>query len=185
MKNKLALFIILSLVFHSLLLLGAYWLNGLSGERAFGEEYAVISVDIASEPIPASNVRKKSSRGDMKSKTSQAKVSAKSSKKDGTGSVGKVGTPGAGGGDNTLTKIRAKIERAKRYPRSAKRMKIEGRPRILFQINSDGSVKYVKLTESSGQQVLDNAAVETVKTAAPYPFYSQPINLAIRYELNQ
>lgn len=102
---------------------------------------------------------------------------------DGDGSGNGVGTGGDGGTNRILAEIRAKIERAKDYPKLAKRMRLEGRPTVLFEINSDGSVKYVKVAGSSGEAILDEAAVETVKRAAPLPYYERPIRLAIRYDL--
>ncbi len=91
---------------------------------------------------------------------------------------------GEGGTSETLRQIRSKIERSKYYPLSAKRQNIEGAPIVEFKIANNGSVEYVKLSQTSGSELLDNAAQETVKKAGPYPFYPSPISLSLNYALS-
>lgn len=87
------------------------------------------------------------------------------------------------GANKTLARIKAKIEANKRYPRLARKMNIEGKPTVLFEIGPDGSLKYVRLSEGSGKEMLDQAAIDTVMRSAPLPYYEKPIRLAIKYEL--
>ncbi len=57
------------------------------------------------------------------------------------------------------------------YPREARRRKLYGSLRLLVAIMPDGSLKEVKVLDSSGHPVLDDAAVRIVKLAAPFtPF---------------
>lgn len=68
---------------------------------------------------------------------------------------------------------RIKIERIGNlnYPEDAKRQKIYGSLQLTVSIKADGSVEAVELNRSSGQKVLDSAAMRIVKLAAPFaPF---------------
>lgn len=68
---------------------------------------------------------------------------------------------------------RKKIERIGNlnYPDEARRQQIHGSLRLLVSINRDGTLYEVQLLESSGQPVLDQAAMRIVRLAAPFaPF---------------
>lgn len=68
---------------------------------------------------------------------------------------------------------RKKIERIGNlnYPEQARRQGIYGQLRLLVAINSDGSLHEVRLLESSGHVILDEAAMRIVRLAAPFaPF---------------
>jgi len=72
-----------------------------------------------------------------------------------------------------LISWRRKIERIGNinYPEEARRRHIYGSLRLLVSILPDGSLKDVKLLQSSGHPVLDDAAIRIVKLAAPFaPF---------------
>ena len=57
------------------------------------------------------------------------------------------------------------------YPQKARKSKLYGSLRLMVAILPDGSLKEVALLESSGHQVLDDAAVRIVRLSAPYaPF---------------
>ncbi|MCB1616219.1 MAG: energy transducer TonB [Pseudomonadales bacterium] len=64
-----------------------------------------------------------------------------------------------------------KIERLgnRYYPEEARSRKISGSLRLLVAIDSNGEVANIRITQSSGQPVLDNAAIMTVKLASPFP----------------
>lgn len=92
---------------------------------------------------------------------------------------------GAGsGGDPILAKIWRRIDDRKYYPAIAKKSGLEGTPRITFELTENGRIKWVRLTESCGREILDSAAIETVKRAAPLPYYPHPITLAVRYSIS-
>ncbi|MBD9396824.1 energy transducer TonB [Pseudomonas sp. PDM11] len=68
---------------------------------------------------------------------------------------------------------RKKVERIGNlnYPDDARRRQIHGSLRLLVSVNRDGSLYEVMVLESSGEQVLDQAAMRIVRLAAPYaPF---------------
>lgn len=68
---------------------------------------------------------------------------------------------------------RRKVERVgnQNYPAQARSNRIYGSLRLLVAINRDGTLREVQILESSGHQVLDNAALRIVRLAAPYaPF---------------
>lgn len=69
---------------------------------------------------------------------------------------------------------RAKIERigSNLYPEEAKRRHIYGSLRLTVEINADGSVASVEVTQSSGSQILDDAAKRIVRQAGPYAPFS-------------
>jgi len=70
-----------------------------------------------------------------------------------------------------FAEIRARIEAEKRYPRWARRARVEGRTTIAFRLGPDGALLEVEVRESSGSDALDRAAVSAVERAAPYPPY--------------
>ncbi len=68
---------------------------------------------------------------------------------------------------------RKKVERVGNlnYPDEARRQRIYGNLRLLVSINRDGSLHEVQVLESSGQPLLDQAALRIVHLAAPFsPF---------------
>ncbi|MFO1464173.1 MAG: energy transducer TonB [bacterium] len=104
----------------------------------------------------------------------------------GPGGVGAPGTGGSGSGGEAsalLAKIRQKIARAKRYPHQARAEGIEGVCGLSFEIQPDGGLAYVKLTQSSGSSLLDEEALATVRRAAPFPYYAGPIRFSLRFSL--
>ena len=54
------------------------------------------------------------------------------------------------------------------YPQQARRDEIFGSLRMLVSIRPDGSVQEIRILQGSGQQVLDQAAVDIVRLAAPF-----------------
>lgn len=68
---------------------------------------------------------------------------------------------------------RKKVERIGNlnYPEEARRQRVYGSLRLLVAINRDGTIYEVQVLESSGQPVLDQAALRIVRLAAPFsPF---------------
>ncbi|MEO5702851.1 MAG: TonB family protein [Gammaproteobacteria bacterium] len=72
---------------------------------------------------------------------------------------------------------RAKIERFGNinYPTEAKRRNLSGSLILDVALNADGSINNITLTKSSGQKVLDDAAIDIVKFAAPYGHFPDDI----------
>ena len=68
---------------------------------------------------------------------------------------------------------RAKVERIGNlnYPEDAKRLHLTGNLLLDVALNADGSINSVSVRRSSGQRVLDDAAIHIVELAAPFaPF---------------
>lgn len=65
------------------------------------------------------------------------------------------------------SRIRAKLERAKRYP--AKANGAAGKVVLSLVVAADGRLRAVKVKQSSGNAALDGAALATVKAAGRFP----------------
>jgi len=65
--------------------------------------------------------------------------------------------------------IRKKIESKKKYPELARDAGIEGRSGVKMTILKDGQLEKVEIVDSSGNQILDNAALQSILKAAPFP----------------
>ena len=68
---------------------------------------------------------------------------------------------------------RRKVERVGNlnYPEEAKKLNLSGSLQLDVALNKDGSINEITLRRSSGEKVLDDAAIRIVELAAPYsPF---------------
>jgi protein TonB len=85
-----------------------------------------------------------------------------------------------------LSKLRAKINRAKSYPRIAQRRGMQGVVKIRFTILANGNVGNISV---SGPKVFRNSARLAVKSAFPITTKNAPfslpttVNLLLRYQL--
>jgi protein TonB len=72
---------------------------------------------------------------------------------------------------------RSKVERVGNlnYPEAARQLKLYGSLLITVSIRSDGSVENVEINRSSGQKVLDAAAVKIVEMSAPFAAFPSDI----------
>jgi protein TonB len=72
---------------------------------------------------------------------------------------------------------RAKVERIGNlnYPEAARELKLYGNLLITVSIRSDGSVENVEINRSSGQKVLDAAAIRIVEMSAPFAAFPPDI----------
>jgi protein TonB len=66
-------------------------------------------------------------------------------------------------------KIVRKLRRALRYPTGAGSRRLRGVAEVRFVISSGGGVGGIQLVASSGSPILDKAALEAVRRAAPFP----------------
>lgn len=81
---------------------------------------------------------------------------------------------------------RKKVERIGNlnYPDEARRQQIYGSLRLLVTIKRDGTIAELQILESSGQPVLDNAAMRIVRLAAPFaPFTGELANTYDQVEI--
>jgi len=83
-----------------------------------------------------------------------------------------------------------RIDYFKSYPESAKFRHIQGRVKVEFVLNRDGSLSGIKIIKSSRHKKLDQAALEAVSKASPFPrpplyIFIPPVRLqiSIQFEL--
>ena len=98
------------------------------------------------------------------------------------GSMGEGASAHPNAAYSVLSEIRARIERAKRYPEAARRMRLGGETLVKFSIDPQGGLAELKIVESSGSELLDTAALDTVRRAVPFPAYLQTIRVTLRFE---
>jgi protein TonB len=70
---------------------------------------------------------------------------------------------------NNFLYIRDLIQKNITYPMFARHMGWQGKVTVSFLILSDGRISDIKVKQSSGKDILDKNAVETVKRASPFP----------------
>lgn len=84
--------------------------------------------------------------------------------------AGNSGSTGTGGSAETArwqNQVQRRLANALRYPRSAGGAR--GDVLVRFTLAADGSASSVRIVQSSGNPVLDQAGLETVSRAAPFP----------------
>ena len=80
--------------------------------------------------------------------------------------------------------LNLRVQRFKQYPESAKSAHIEGRVHIEFVLLKDGSLSDIKILKSSRHKNLDEAAIEAIKKACPFPrppdfLFKTPVTMRI------
>ena len=110
-----------------------------------------------------------------------ASVDANAGGKPGAGGKGAPSAAGAGGGgtagkadggkskDRYYAELAAWLERHKRYPSQARKMRQEGIVRVRFVIDRSGKVLSHRIETSSGHTALDRAASELLRRSSPMP----------------
>lgn len=68
-----------------------------------------------------------------------------------------------------VSSVRNGIDAAKRYPRLARQAGFQGRTLLKFKLLRSGDVAELNVLESSGYEILDEAALSAVRRAAPFP----------------
>jgi TonB family protein len=66
-------------------------------------------------------------------------------------------------------RLLSRIEKYKKYPKSAKRLGIQGNVVVTFVLDKNGKLKKQQLVNGSGYKVLDNAAQSIIAKASPFP----------------
>ncbi|EKD42297.1 MAG: hypothetical protein ACD_73C00219G0002 [uncultured bacterium] len=83
-----------------------------------------------------------------------------------------------------LNQIRQKIMSSRYYPTEARAQGVEGVVNLVFEIDTAGKLKAAAITQSSGDNTLDQAALVTLKRALPLPYYEGPIRIALKFALD-
>ena len=193
--------LVISLFFHAVLFLSFYysfstnrivfkdalWASGdgityvdlgtLGNEDVSGDDEASVNQDTEKKTTTKTSIKKvKEAKGKKKGKASSQKNVA-------SGGVDQAGVISKSA-PNALAQIRKQIALKKNYPRIAKDREMTGQVKVGFKLKASGELEYVKVLKSSGYGVLDKAAIESVKRAAPFPFYPDPIQLSLEYRLD-
>ena len=89
-------------------------------------------------------------------------------------------------------KVWLKVTAAKYYPRMARKMGFEGKPVVTFTLGTKGELLNLQLIQASSYNLLDEAALETIRRGTPYPPIPEPLgensisfNLPISYILEE
>ncbi len=86
---------------------------------------------------------------------------------------------------DVVNTIRAAIEKAKSYPPLARKRGLEGTATTEFTIHGRGSPENIRIVRSSGSDILDNAAKNTVLRASPFPQVSGSVEVPITFRLDK
>jgi protein TonB len=68
-----------------------------------------------------------------------------------------------------LTAVFARVQQAKRYPAKAQARGDQGRAVVSISIRRNGALAEARLVRSSGSSLLDEATLEAMRRAAPFP----------------
>ncbi len=71
--------------------------------------------------------------------------------------------------------IRHKVGKAKYYPKIARRLGFEGKPVVSFTLGFKGELLDLKLVQASTYNLLNEAALETIRRGTPYPPIPGPL----------
>lgn len=88
--------------------------------------------------------------------------------------------------EENIGKIRAILNERKVYPKNAKRLNQQGDVTVTFSLSSEGEVSAIVINESSGFELLDNAARDLIEKSAdafPKPKRTVRITVPIGYSL--
>jgi protein TonB len=87
----------------------------------------------------------------------------------GAGGGGAAETAGNAAASAYRAKVAAQLKRKRFYPNAARRDRLTGSTTVSFTLNASGKVTAVRVVRSSGKRILDEAAIEMVRRASPYP----------------
>jgi protein TonB len=76
-----------------------------------------------------------------------------------------------------LEQVKRRVEREWRYPLLAQERGLAGKLVIEFAIWQDGTLSRLRLATSSGISILDDAALEAIRRAAPYTALPEAMGL--------
>jgi protein TonB len=82
-----------------------------------------------------------------------------------------------------LAEIRTRVQQALAYPPIARARGLRGETLVSFEIGADLRAAGVRTQRSSGFAVLDAAAEQAAREAAPLPFVYGRIEVPVRFEL--
>jgi TonB family protein len=74
--------------------------------------------------------------------------------------------------------IKQKINYHWKYPEEAIKYLIEGNLTAFFSLSADGSMREIKIINSSGQKLLDREVIRAITAAAPFPPFPDTIKVS-------
>lgn len=89
------------------------------------------------------------------------------------------------GDSGEIGTIRTAIEKAKSYPPLARKRGAEGTVTAEFTINSAGHPENIRIIQSSGYEILDSAAMNTILRASPFPPVRGNIEVPITFRIDR
>ncbi len=95
------------------------------------------------------------------------------------GGIGQGQGPGSGAGSalqGYLKEVRRLLEKQKDYPLIARRRNIQGVVALVFTIGSGGQIEGARISRSSGQDLLDEAAQNTLRRVGKFPPFPAELN---------
>ena len=140
----------------------------------------------AAQAEPAQPVPHKPARQAQAAATA-AEPAAAAAHEAGGESGGGLGTAGEA---DYLALIMRRLEEKKVYPMSVRKRGIEGDVSLYFVVKTDGSLAALPQAESAAHPFLAQAALETVKSASPFPVLEGsagdfPVRMVMRYQLER
>lgn len=193
--RPLSVFLFFSVLLHVFLFLFLIWTEdrqsidaSWSGGLGDGSDLTYVDLEDFFSPAKSISGNKTIQKPEKKTTVSQKKSWGVGSSLTPAGGVGPgLDAVGQVSADSThvIARIRKKIRAKQKYPQIALDHNWTGITKVGFQINEDGSLKFIKILNSSGYEILDEAAVKAVKSAAPLPYFSDPIALPIGLDIDR
>jgi protein TonB len=84
-----------------------------------------------------------------------------------------------------LAEIRRRIQAALEYPPIARWQDLQGDALVRFEIGAEGRAQGVQVVRSSGEPLLDAAAVRAVLAAGALPRVYGPLEVPVSFELGR
>ncbi|WP_420412718.1 TonB family protein [Roseibium sp.] len=128
------------------------------------------------KPVEKKKKKAKKKGSDRNSKKGGSQVTSRTANSNANGRAdAKTNDGGTKAASNYKGKVFSKVRRAQRYPRKAERKKIQGTVHVSFTVAKTGSVSNIRVVRSSGHAILDKAAADQVRRAAPMPKFPKNI----------
>ena len=88
----------------------------------------------------------------------------------------------------SISDLRRRILKRKIYPQAARRRNVEGVVLIFLELDASGELVDLRVIQSSGSKILDNAAVSLINKVLPYEHGLEKtlsVEIPIRYNLSE
>ena len=146
--------------------------------------------------LRSSATRTVSDQQPVKAQAQSSAMALQPSGNAGTGSGVSAGSPSGRGADpgvgtgtgqglaqgyvkSNFNYVLVSIRRNLQYPDYARRKGLTGTAHFAFVIKRDGGIENLRLKESSGHDILDEAAAKAIQRAAPFPRPQEPALLVV------